>query len=127
MALLFSPPSSTSESKPHIKPWIPPRPTSQMDLEWAELRTIDLSLLDSPDGEVVRRLIEDTKSAIREDGFLFLDGYGVSLEQLHRQFTIAQYLHESIGEEEKERLLWNPEMGSFAGFKRRWGWKVRSP
>jgi hypothetical protein len=53
-----------------------------MDLDWADLRAIELSLLNSPDPEVVARLVA-TKAAIKEDGFLFLTDYGVSLEQVN--------------------------------------------
>lgn len=80
MAPPFSLPKSAVQ-RPKIPAWIPPEPT-KMDLDWAELRTIELSLADSPDPGVVTKLIETTKSAIKEDGFLFLTDYGVSLEQV---------------------------------------------
>jgi len=92
-------------------------------LDWAKLHTIELSLLDSPDPAVVTGLVKVTKTAILEDGFLYLTDYGVSLDQLQRQFDLAQYLHRNISEEDKERLLWDPSSGIFAGFKRRFGWK----
>lgn len=94
-----------------------------MDLDWASLHTIELSLLDSPDPKVVEDLVQLTKTAIKEDGFLYLTNYGVSLDQLQRQFDLAQYLHRNISGEDKERLLWNPKSGIFAGFKRRLGWQ----
>ncbi|KAJ5033596.1 uncharacterized protein L3040_008708 [Drepanopeziza brunnea f. sp. 'multigermtubi'] len=94
-----------------------------MRLDWAELRTIELSLLDSDDPAVVAELVATTRAAIKEDGFLFLTNYGVSLEQLHRQFSLAQYLHSNISVEDKENLLWDPSTGVFAGFKPRFGWK----
>ncbi|KAH7369763.1 hypothetical protein BKA65DRAFT_544490 [Rhexocercosporidium sp. MPI-PUGE-AT-0058] len=121
MAAPFNP-SSSSVEKPEVPVWIPPQPT-KVDLEWADLRTIELSLLDSEDPDVVASLVTTTKAAIKEDGFLFLTNYGVSLEQLHRQFSLAQYLHLNISEEDKERLLWDPSTGVFAGFKPRFGWK----
>ncbi|KUJ14690.1 Clavaminate synthase-like protein [Mollisia scopiformis] len=121
MAANFSPPVASCE-KQQVPEWIPPQTTKEK-LEWADLRTIELSLLDSPDPEVVKKLVETTKSAIKEDGFLFLTNYGVSLEQLHRQFSLAQYLHQNISQEDKERLLWDPSTGVFAGFKPRFGWK----
>jgi hypothetical protein len=140
MAAPFLSPTSTLQ-KPHVPRWVPPEPT-KMNLDWADLRTIELSLLDSPDPTVVSELVEKTKVAIKEDGFLFLTDYGVSLEQvnlsqeprgtlqltlsgqLYRQFDLAQYLHANISEEDKERLLWDPSTGVFAGFKPRYGWKV---
>ncbi|KAF2770371.1 Clavaminate synthase-like protein [Teratosphaeria nubilosa] len=92
-------------------------------LDWAPLHTIDLSLLDSADPKVIDDLVKLTKTAIKEDGFLYLTNYGVSLEPLHRQFSLAQYLHRHITDEDKERLLWDPSSGSYAGFKRRTDWQ----
>jgi len=105
-----------------VPTWIPPEPTKE-NLDWADLRTIDLSLLDSADSKVVDDLVALTKTAIKEDGFLYLINYGVSLEQLQRQFSLAQYLHRNISADDKERLQWDPGTGLFAGFKRRLGWR----
>jgi hypothetical protein len=80
MAPPFAPPKSTVQ-KPEVPAWNAPEPT-KMDLDWADLRTIELSLLDSQNQEVVKRLLETTRRAIKEDGFLFLTDYGVSLEQV---------------------------------------------
>ncbi|TVY49254.1 hypothetical protein LOCC1_G000809 [Lachnellula occidentalis] len=121
MATSFSPPISKTP-KPEIPKWSPPQPT-KMHLDWADLRTIELSLLDSPDPEVVAGLVATTKAAIAEDGFLFLTNYGISLEQLHRHFDLAQFMHANISGEDKAKLLWDPATGVFAGFKPRFGWK----
>lgn len=120
MAAQYQPPPSTN--KPTVSPWVPPAPT-QSKLDWANLHTIELSHLDSPDPAVVERLVSTTKTAIKHDGFLFVTNYGVSLAQLHRQFALAQHLHANITAAEKARLLWNPESGVFAGFKARTGWR----
>ncbi|KAK5678872.1 hypothetical protein LTS10_008527 [Elasticomyces elasticus] len=120
MAAPFDPPES--KGKPAVPTWVPP-PATKEPLDWAKLHTIELSLLDSPDPNVVADLVQLTKTAILEDGFLYLRDYGVSLDQLHRQFDLAQYLHRNISDEDKERLLWDPSTGMFAGFKRRYGWK----
>lgn len=117
----YVPPKST-HPKPEVPKWVPPEPTKEVD-DWAKLRTIDLTLLDSPDPAVVQKLVETTKAAIKEDGFLYLTNYGVSLEDLHRQFDLAQYTHNNISAEDKERLLWDPSKGTFAGWKPRHGWK----
>lgn len=108
----FDPPSS--EGKPEVPEWIPPEPTKE-DLDWANLHTIDLLLLDSPDPTVVSDLVKLVKTAIKDDGFLYLTNYGVSLAQLQRQFDLAQYLHRNISDEDKDRLLWDPASGLFAG------------
>ena len=114
--------SPSADGKPSVPQWNPPEPTTE-PLDWASLHTIDLSLLDSPDHKIVDDLIQLTKTAIKEDGFLYLTNYGVSLHQLHRQFDLAQYLHRNISDEDKESLLWDPASGLFAGFKRKLGWK----
>ncbi|KAF5697974.1 leucoanthocyanidin dioxygenase [Fusarium mundagurra] len=79
----------------------PAAPLTQQKEQFAWLKSIDLSLLDSDDPAVVQELVNQVKRAIREDGFLFLENYGISLEQLHRQFAIAQYMYNNISEEDR--------------------------
>jgi hypothetical protein len=79
MAAPFNPPDHSK--KPEIPSWVPPpKPTENLD--YAKLHTIELSLVDSPDPAVRATLIEVAKEAIRDDGFLYLTNYGVSLEQV---------------------------------------------
>ncbi|WRT70965.1 uncharacterized protein IL334_007964 [Kwoniella shivajii] len=126
MTAPFNPPAADLAGKPKVTPWVPP-PTSKLDIDWAKLRTIDLSILDNPDPTVVQDLVDTCRVAIRDDGFIFLEHYGISIEQLHRQFDIAQYLHQHISDEDKERLHWNPdESGTFAGWKPMWGWRSKN-
>lgn len=87
MAADFEPPVARGD-KPNVPEWTPPKETKEK-LEWADLRTIELSLLDDPDPEVVKTLVDTTKAAIKEDGFLFLTNYGVSLEQVIRVFLLG--------------------------------------
>jgi hypothetical protein len=79
MAALFNPPDHSQ--KPEIPAWVPP-PKPTEDLDYAKLHTIELALVDSPDPAVRAKLIEVAKEAIRDDGFLYLTNYGVSLEQV---------------------------------------------
>ncbi|TGJ88333.1 hypothetical protein E0Z10_g429 [Xylaria hypoxylon] len=118
----FNPPAADLPNKPFVPEWVPP-PVTQQKENFAELKSIDLSLLDSEDPVVVEELIQKVKVAIRDDGFLFLENYGISLEQLHRQFALAQYLYHNISEEEKERLLYSPETGVWSGYKHPYGFK----
>ncbi|KAG9603841.1 Clavaminate synthase-like protein, partial [Aureobasidium melanogenum] len=121
MTAPFDPPSSSLPGKPSVPQWTPP-PATKEKHNFAELETIDLSKLDG-DEEAQQKLVADVKRAIREDGFLFLENYGVSLEQLHRQFSIAHYLFNNISEEDKERLLFHPSTGRWAGWKHEYGFK----
>lgn len=76
----FNPPPADLPGKPYVRPWVPP-PVTQEKHNFADLHAIDLSLMDSPDPNVVAGLVETVKQAIRDDGFLFLENYGISLEQ----------------------------------------------
>ncbi|KOC18733.1 gibberellin 3-beta hydroxylase [Aspergillus flavus AF70] len=118
----FNPPSADLPGKPFVPEWVPP-PVTKEKHNFAELKSIDLSLLDSEDPAVVDDLVQQVKVAIRDDGFLFLENYGVSLEQLHRQFALAQYLYNNISEEDKERLLFHPDSGKWSGYKHPYGFK----
>lgn len=80
-AALFNPPPADLPGKPSVAQWIPP-PVTQQKENFAKLTSIDLSLLDSDDPAVVQDLVDQVKRAIREDGFLFLENYGVSIEQV---------------------------------------------
>lgn len=77
----FNPPAADLPGKPFVPEWVPPPITKQTE-NFAELSSIDLSLLDSEDPEVVNNLVQQVKKAIRDDGFLFLENYGISLEQV---------------------------------------------
>lgn len=48
-------------------------------------------------------------------------------QQLHRQFSLAQYMYKNITEQDKERLLFSPEKGIWSGYKHPYGFKVRPP
>ena len=85
----FNPPSASLPNKPFVPEWIPPAATKQTN-NFATLKSIDLSLLDSEDPAVVANLIQQVKIAIRDDGFLFLENYGISLEQVRGQIQTKQ-------------------------------------
>jgi hypothetical protein len=80
-AALFNPPAADLPGKPYVPKWVPP-PVTKETHNFADLTSIDLSLLDSEDQGVVDNLVKQVKRAIREDGFLFLENYGISLEQV---------------------------------------------
>lgn len=80
----FNPPTAELPGKPVVPEWIPP-PVTQEKENFAQLKSIDLSLLDSDDPAVVNNLVQQVKTAIRDDGFLFLENYGISIEQVSGQ------------------------------------------
>ena len=77
----FNPPPADLPGKPFVAEWVPP-PVTKETHNFAQLKSIDLSLLDSEDPAVVDHLVQQVKQAIRDDGFLFLENYGISLEQV---------------------------------------------
>ena len=77
---------------------------------------VNLFKLDSKDQEFVKQLIVTTKEAIKEDEFIYLTNYGISLKDLNRQFSLAQYLHRNISEEDKDWLMVHIKSGKFAGW-----------
>jgi hypothetical protein len=85
----FNPPSSTLPGKPAVPQWVPP-PVTKETHNFAQLKSIDLSLLDSEDPAVVDSLVQNVKQAIRDDGFLFLENYGVSLDQVRVDVFISE-------------------------------------
>jgi isopenicillin N synthase-like dioxygenase len=44
--------------------------------------------MDSDDPAVVTQLEQQIKTAIREDGFLFLENYGVDIDQVRTELVI---------------------------------------
>lgn len=113
---------SNTAGKPEIPKWDKPEPTKE-DLDWADLRTLDLSLLDGTP-EQPAELVETTRLAVQLDGFLFVKNFGMTEEQLDRHFALAQYVffHGGIDEEEKRNLQWDLSKGTFKGYKPRVGW-----
>jgi hypothetical protein len=83
----FNPPPAELSGKPFVPQWIPP-PVTQQKEDFAKLTSINLFLLDSDDPAVVQDLVNQVKRAIREDGFLFLENYGISIEQVR---NLARY------------------------------------
>lgn len=77
----FNPPAADLPGKPFVPEWRIP-PVTKETHNFAKLKSVDLSLLDSEDPAVVDHLIQQVKIAIRDDGFLFLENYGISLEQV---------------------------------------------
>ncbi|WRT68845.1 uncharacterized protein IL334_005826 [Kwoniella shivajii] len=105
-----------------IPPWKEP-PVTKENLSWAELETIDLTLLDSNNPEIRKTLIAAAKKALTVDGFLFVTGTGISDETMKRNLAIAQYAINGIPHEEKLPFAAKLDQGSYEGYKLRGIWK----
>ena len=92
-------------------------------MEYAELETIDLTLLDSPSPQTREELVKAAKKALIEDGFLFVTGTGVSSETLKRNLAIAQFAISGLSYEEKLPSAAELDKGSYKGYKLRGIWK----
>ncbi|KAA1475111.1 Clavaminate synthase-like protein [Dentipellis sp. KUC8613] len=101
--------------------WIPPPTTTQTNLDWADILTVDLSLYDTARNE----LVETVSRALQRDGFFYVVGHGLDPEKLHRQFSISQLTFEGVSREEKEaHRAPIAEEGSFIGYKLQNYWEI---
>ena len=69
------------EGKPPVPHWTRP-PLTKMDLEWASLRTLDLSLLDGKpeQQEEAKQIFADS---MENEGFLHIKNYGVPPDEVN--------------------------------------------
>ena len=70
-------------TKPPFRKYVAP-PTTEADIEYCNLRTIKLSQVDSPIPEEREAVYQEFKRAVREDGFFFLEDFGLTQEQVSR-------------------------------------------
>ena len=85
-----------------------------MVVEWADLVTLDLSKFDEPGGkEALARQLFD---AIQKVGFFYIINFGLSQEQVDRQFAIGKAVFE-LPTEEKVKYRADLENGGYNGYK----------
>ena len=87
----FNPPSPDLPGKPYVRPWDAP-PITRETHNFAQLTSIDLGKMDSDDPKVVAEVQEEIKVAIRDDGFIFLENYGVNQEQVRPLLILSSAL-----------------------------------
>lgn len=69
-----------------LKPYVHP-PETKADLSWSELVTLDLADYDRHGGK--ERLAKQLEHAVHHVGFFYVKNYGLSQEEVDRQFTLA--------------------------------------
>ncbi|KAH8803565.1 hypothetical protein F5884DRAFT_847287 [Xylogone sp. PMI_703] len=89
-------------------------PESKCELDWAELVTLDLSRFDLPDGK--QQLAEQAKDAIHRIGFFYVTNFGLSQEEVDRQYAIGKALFE-LSTNEKLQYIANLDQGEYIGYK----------
>ncbi|KAI0649640.1 Clavaminate synthase-like protein [Trametes meyenii] len=112
-------PAPTIPYAPHYVP----APTTQEDLEWAELPIIDISTADTAEGRAA--LTPQVCSAMQTYGFMYIVNHGLSQAQNDRIFDIADVPFSQVPEEEMKRYTADIKgAGSYRGFKPRSVWEI---
>ncbi|ERT02928.1 hypothetical protein HMPREF1624_01232 [Sporothrix schenckii ATCC 58251] len=89
-------------------------PETAYDLEWAELATLDLSTFDQPGGK--EALAKQLEAAIQSVGFFYIVNFGLSQEEVDRQFAIGKSVFE-LPMPEKLTYRADLEHGGYNGYK----------
>ncbi|KAK7748254.1 hypothetical protein SLS62_008806 [Diatrype stigma] len=89
-------------------------PETKENLEWADLANIDLSKYATPEGkeELKQTLID----AIRTKGFFYVTNFGISQEDVDKQFALGQAFYE-LPLEEKLKYVPDLEAGVYNGYR----------
>ncbi|KAJ7622284.1 Clavaminate synthase-like protein [Roridomyces roridus] len=83
-------------------------------LDWADLVTVDLSALSTPEGKKEQAAI--LISAVREKGFFYVKNFGISQERVNRQFAIGKRFYELPVEEKVRYIPRGLDDGQFNGY-----------
>ncbi|KAJ3959531.1 hypothetical protein N0V92_003847 [Colletotrichum tropicale] len=83
-------------------------------VEWADLVTLDLSKFDLPGGK--EELAKQLFDAIQNIGFFYIINFGLSQEEVDRQFAIGKSVFE-LPTEEKLKYRADLENGGYNGYK----------
>ncbi|EXF84185.1 flavonol synthase [Colletotrichum fioriniae PJ7] len=89
-------------------------PETKYELEWADLVTLDLSKFDQPGGK--EALAKQLFDAIQTIGFFYIVNFGLSQEEVDRQFAIGKSVFE-LPTEEKLKYRADLENGGYNGYK----------
>ncbi|KAF2654655.1 gibberellin 2-oxidase [Lophiostoma macrostomum CBS 122681] len=99
----------------NLEPYVHP-PETKEELPWAELVTLDLEDYDRPGGK--ERLAKQLEHAVHHVGFFYVKNYGLTQEQVDRQFTLAKHFFE-LPTSEKEPFEVNYKAADYNGWRRR--------
>lgn len=83
-------------------------------MEWADLVTLDLSKFDQPGGK--EALAAQLFEALQTIGFFYVVNFGLSQEEVDRQFAIGKSVFE-LPTEEKIKYRADLENGGYNGYK----------
>ncbi|KAF2113837.1 gibberellin 2-oxidase [Lophiotrema nucula] len=98
----------------NLKPYTHP-PETKEDLPWSELVTLDLEDYNRPGGK--ERLAKQLEHAVHHVGFFYVTNYGLTQEQVDRQFTLAKNFFElPVSEKEKYEVKYG--QADYNGWRR---------
>ncbi|KAJ7204667.1 Clavaminate synthase-like protein [Mycena pura] len=89
-------------------------PETKEQLDWADLPTIDLSHLGTPEGK--RQQADILIAALREKGFFYVKNFGISQERVDRQFALGKRFYELPLEEKLKYVPQGLDEGQFNGY-----------
>ncbi|SPO06250.1 related to iron/ascorbate family oxidoreductases [Cephalotrichum gorgonifer] len=101
-------------SGPHELPTYKQVEETKHDLEWADLVTLDLSKFEEPGGK--ESLAKQLFEALRTIGFFYIVNFGLSQDEVDRQFAIGKSVFE-LPTEEKIKYRADLENGGYNGYK----------
>ncbi|CAG8961286.1 hypothetical protein HYFRA_00013565 [Hymenoscyphus fraxineus] len=91
-------------------------PETKEDLDWAELVTLDLSLWDKPGGK--EKLAAQLEHASQHVGFFYVTNFGISQEEVDRQFALGREFYK-LPLEEKLKFYSQEDLdnGEYNGYR----------
>jgi isopenicillin N synthase-like dioxygenase len=98
----------------HLTSYVHP-PETKEALNWSELVTLDLEDFDRPGGK--QRLAAQLDHAVHHVGFFYVKNYGLTQEQVDRQFTLAKHFFE-LPITEKEKYAVDYANADYNGYRR---------
>ncbi|KAI9730899.1 MAG: hypothetical protein M1834_005617 [Cirrosporium novae-zelandiae] len=101
-----APPSTL---KTHVHP-----PETKLQLEYADIPILDFSWFDLPGGK--EKLTAQLKEAVEQTGFFYVVNFGLSQEQIDRQFSLGKNILE-LPEDEKLKYRAKLENGDYNGYR----------
>ncbi|KAK4890328.1 hypothetical protein LTR27_010971 [Elasticomyces elasticus] len=91
-------------------------PETKVDLDWAELVTLDLSLFDTPGGK--ETLAKQLEYAAQHVGFFYVVNFDISQDEVNRQFALGREFYDlPLDEKLKYHNLKDLESGEYNGYR----------
>ncbi|KAF9074173.1 hypothetical protein BDP27DRAFT_1317421 [Rhodocollybia butyracea] len=84
------------------------------NLDWADLVTVDLSQLSTPEGK--RAQADILISALKERGFFYVKNFNISQERVNKQFALGKAFYDLPQEEKDVFTVKGIERGNYNGY-----------